>query len=49
VPSGAMALGVPARLRPDSVDADDILRNAANYVRNGRRYRDSLQRLDGPA
>jgi carbonic anhydrase/acetyltransferase-like protein (isoleucine patch superfamily) len=49
VPSRAMALGVPARLRPDSVDAADIERNAANYVRNGRRYRDAMQRLDGPA
>jgi len=48
VPSGALAVGVPARLRPDSVDADDIARNAANYVRNGRRYRESLARLDDP-
>jgi carbonic anhydrase/acetyltransferase-like protein (isoleucine patch superfamily) len=46
VPSGAMALGVPARLRPDSVDRDDIARNAAEYVRNGQRYREQLRRLD---
>jgi carbonic anhydrase/acetyltransferase-like protein (isoleucine patch superfamily) len=47
VPSGAMALGVPARLRPDSVDADTmILPNARQYVRNCRRYRDELRRLD---
>jgi len=48
VPSGAMALGVPARLRLDTVDPDEIARNAANYVRNGRRYRESLARLDDP-
>ncbi|MCZ7531140.1 MAG: gamma carbonic anhydrase family protein [Acidimicrobiia bacterium] len=47
VPSGAMALGVPARLRPDTVDAADILANAANYVENAARYRRGLRRLDG--
>jgi len=45
VPSRAMALGVPAKLRPDSVDVDDIARNAAQYVANARRYRDELRRL----
>jgi carbonic anhydrase/acetyltransferase-like protein (isoleucine patch superfamily) len=46
VPSRAMALGVPAKIRPDSVDTDDTLRNAAEYVRNGERYRKELRRLD---
>ena len=46
VPSRAMALGVPAKLRPDSVDAADTLRNAAEYVRNGERFRRELRRLD---
>jgi carbonic anhydrase/acetyltransferase-like protein (isoleucine patch superfamily) len=46
VPSGAMALGVPAKIRPDSVDAEDTLRNAAEYVRNGERYRKELRRID---
>ena len=46
VPSGAMALGVPAKIRPDSVDVADTLRNAAEYVRNGERYRRDLRRLD---
>jgi carbonic anhydrase/acetyltransferase-like protein (isoleucine patch superfamily) len=45
VPSGAMALGVPAKLRLDAVDVADIARNAAEYVRNGQRYRDSLRRI----
>jgi carbonic anhydrase/acetyltransferase-like protein (isoleucine patch superfamily) len=46
VPSGAMALGVPAKLRPDSVDAQETLRNAAQYVENGVRYRKELRRID---
>jgi carbonic anhydrase/acetyltransferase-like protein (isoleucine patch superfamily) len=46
VPSGAMALGVPARLRLDVVTPDLIVPNAANYVRNGQRYVAELRRLD---
>ena len=46
VPAGAMALGVPAKIRPDSVDADETLRNAAQYVLNGERYRRELRRID---
>ena len=46
VPAGAMALGVPAKIRPDSVDADETLRNAAQYVLNGERYRRDLRRID---
>jgi len=46
VPSGAMALGVPAKLRLDTVDGEETMRNAAEYVRNGERYRRELRRLD---
>jgi carbonic anhydrase/acetyltransferase-like protein (isoleucine patch superfamily) len=46
VPARAMALGVPAKLRPDSVDVADTLRNAAQYVLNGERFRRDLRRLD---
>jgi carbonic anhydrase/acetyltransferase-like protein (isoleucine patch superfamily) len=46
VPSGAMALGIPARLRRDVVTPDMIRPNAANYVRNGQRYRAELRRVD---
>ncbi len=46
VPSGAMALGVPAKIRADSVDVEETLRNAAQYVRNGERYRKELRRID---
>ena len=46
VPARAMALGVPAKLRPDSVDVAETLRNAGEYVRNGERFRRDLRRLD---
>jgi carbonic anhydrase/acetyltransferase-like protein (isoleucine patch superfamily) len=47
VPSRAMALGVPARIKPDSVDAESLIaRGARNYVRNGHVYREQLRRLD---
>jgi carbonic anhydrase/acetyltransferase-like protein (isoleucine patch superfamily) len=46
VPARAMALGVPAKIRPDAADAEDTLRNAAEYVRNGERFRRELRRID---
>jgi carbonic anhydrase/acetyltransferase-like protein (isoleucine patch superfamily) len=46
VPARALALGVPAKLRPDAADHEDTLRNAAEYVRNGERYRRELRRID---
>jgi carbonic anhydrase/acetyltransferase-like protein (isoleucine patch superfamily) len=47
VPSRAMALGVPAKLRLDAVDYELMIAlGAANYVHNGRRYRDELRRID---
>jgi hypothetical protein len=47
VPSRAMALGVPAKIRPDAVDPDAaITPGVRNYVRNGRRYRAELRRID---
>ena len=46
VPAGAMALGVPAKIRLDSVDAEETLRNAKQYVVNGARYKRELRRLD---
>lgn len=46
VPSGAMALGVPAKVRPDSVTPDQILPLAANYLANADRYRAELRRID---
>ena len=46
VPSGAMALGIPAKLRPDTVDPAMIKASADFYVERGQRYRTDLRRLD---
>lgn len=46
VPTGAMALGIPAVLRHDAVRAGQFEHAVRLYVANGRRYREQLQRLD---
>jgi carbonic anhydrase/acetyltransferase-like protein (isoleucine patch superfamily) len=46
VPAGAMALGVPAKLRPDSVDPQAIERPMRSYVARAAAYRASLRRVD---
>jgi carbonic anhydrase/acetyltransferase-like protein (isoleucine patch superfamily) len=46
VPGYAMALGVPARMRPDVVPPGAFAEAAQMYVENGRRYREQLRRLD---
>jgi carbonic anhydrase/acetyltransferase-like protein (isoleucine patch superfamily) len=47
VPSLAMALGVPAKIRPDSVDPEIMIdMGAATYVERSARYRKELRRLD---
>ncbi len=46
VPAGALALGVPATIRPDRSDVVMIQISAAEYVTNGHRYREQLVRLD---
>jgi carbonic anhydrase/acetyltransferase-like protein (isoleucine patch superfamily) len=46
VPSRATAVGVPARIRPDSVDVSDIQRGVESYRRARRAYAGSLRRLD---
>ena len=46
VPSGAMALGIPAKLREGAVQPGSFEGAAELYVANGRRYRDTLRRLD---
>lgn len=45
VPSGAMALGVPARIKPGSVTPAMITGGAAHYVGFTRRYRAGLRRI----
>ena len=46
VPKGAMALGVPAKLREGAVDPEQIAHPAREYVRNWERYRAEMRRID---
>jgi carbonic anhydrase/acetyltransferase-like protein (isoleucine patch superfamily) len=46
VPAGAMALGVPARIRPDCVTPEMISHGVEAYLERTRRYRTQLRRLD---
>lgn len=46
VPAAAMALGVPARVRMDSVAANAFAESVAAYVASGHLYRAELRRLD---
>ena len=47
VPSRAMALGIPAKIRPDAVDPDSMIRmGMLSYVERGAQYRKQLRRLD---
>lgn len=46
VPSGAMALGVPAKLRPDTVTKEMITDGVESYLDRARRYPTELRRLD---
>jgi hypothetical protein len=41
-----MALGVPAKIRENTVPAGTFEVNVASYVANGKRYREQLRRLD---
>ena len=46
VPPGALAVGVPAQIRPDKSNLMVIRLSAEEYVANGHRYREHLERLD---
>ncbi len=46
VPSRAMALGVPARIREDSVDEALITLSAQSYVDRSHRFARDLRRID---
>jgi len=42
-----MALGVPAKIKPDSVDPELHIRmGMLVYIERGRTYKESLRRLD---
>jgi carbonic anhydrase/acetyltransferase-like protein (isoleucine patch superfamily) len=46
VPARAMALGVPAKIRPDAVGPDAFTEGVEEYVGNAARYTKELHRLD---
>ena len=47
VPSRALALGIPAKIKLDAVDPDLMIKpGAGQYVQNGARYRTGLRRID---
>ena len=46
VPGGAMALGVPAVIKPDRANLTLITMSAEFYVERGHRYRNEMRRLD---
>jgi carbonic anhydrase/acetyltransferase-like protein (isoleucine patch superfamily) len=45
VPSGAMAVGIPARIRPDTVTPDMISDGVERYLRRVRTYPGTLRRI----
>jgi len=46
VPARAMALGVPAKIRPEAVKPGSFEDAVGRYVANGRRYAQELRRVD---
>ena len=46
VPSGALAAGTPAVVKPGRARMEDIVDGARRYVERIPRYRDGLRRLD---
>lgn len=46
VPDGAMAAGIPAKIREGMSNAAMIAEGAASYVQRGRRFAAELRRLD---
>lgn len=47
VPSKAMALGIPAKIRPDTVTPEMISDGVGKYLRRGRLYKEKMRRIDG--
>lgn len=46
IPPGALAVGVPATIRPGSSRVEMIRVASSEYVRNGHRYRAEFRRMD---
>lgn len=45
VPTAQMAVGVPAKLRPNTMTVEELDRNVASYKANAQRYRAELRRI----
>jgi carbonic anhydrase/acetyltransferase-like protein (isoleucine patch superfamily) len=45
VPSGALAVGLPARIKEGGARTDEIARGAAHYVENAKHHASALRRL----
>jgi len=46
IPPGALAVGVPAQIKPDRADQDHIAMGAASYVERAKRFAGELRRID---
>jgi hypothetical protein len=46
VPAGALAVGVPAIMKPDASSAIVIEYSAKSYVENGHRFRREMRQID---
>ncbi len=46
VPAKALAIGIPAKIRPDAARQEIITDAVDKYVRRGRMYREQLRRID---
>jgi carbonic anhydrase/acetyltransferase-like protein (isoleucine patch superfamily) len=46
VPAGALAVGVPARIKEGAADADTIAYSQATYLSNAKNYPSAMRRLD---
>ena len=46
VPPAALAIGVPAKIRPDAATGAMLVDAADSYVKRGPRYKAELRRLD---
>jgi carbonic anhydrase/acetyltransferase-like protein (isoleucine patch superfamily) len=46
VPAGSLAIGVPASIRPGKSSLVMIQLSAEEYVSNGRRFKEGLERID---
>ena len=46
IPPEALAIGVPAKIRPNAASGAMLVDAADSYVRRGPRYKAELRRLD---